>query len=1107
MSSRSQKRRARRARARQRAKPAGEAPVDAPVPDVQSDEKVQEGPPKVSPQNDPYPDEKSEEKVREEPVRPKPHNQRDKLKKDYKKWTELCPSIGQVKFGADLDHPLSFSPPTTYFLPKSLYHTKETVEILNKYHPCKFENVHSFSAYNRHPLCASFRAMAEAFVISALKAELKHMGHNFGHIVDVGGAVVRHHGNRKRKFIHSCVPMFETKDLLRRFNLPGENFCRHMWEECDCVRAVASMSVHSLYYVEPRDILKRLLSQVVPIHYAVLHRYPESSGSLMHGEMEYAKSNEQVRVFAKGNLTPYIHSSMEWLSGCSYTCDKGTLAWELVRSYEDVHVYKFIAHPDAIREREFKEELKSEFDDAPYKAVINECMRYHAEIDSKERKSFLSRVSRKGVARNLDTEKLTFMADSVYMNQPKVLSNPSRGTRYTASQRKRALAFEKGRDFRIPLLILIVAAFLYSQKNLYDWIPFFGSLMVYFSRKMLISRGAELYDFLSLKFGPANFLMQVRLYDYCCEGFKLRDISLRKCFKYVFPEFQQCQPGFRAVPFVYHPDFVPMMPRRCDHNYDACIRHKVLAETQEDDIEDVELAPELADVAKLMDITPLTFDQWVSRFPAAKEKRLRKEMEEFENEVLEDREINQSSLHLKAEFYSEIKPPRPIHASNVLLNFRTGRWLVPIGEALAELLPYHICFPIHGDSLLIGNFFAEYSASVMAQSDFSQYDSTQRESCLNMLADFFTLCGMPPHVADLMRLDTKYIRITTRKGFSYSAKGFRLSGRSETLIANTVLTISIFLQAARPYIKGLLAKGDDAVLFLHDGVDEHIVNCIRERVDKMGFITKMELAHKDDIEFCSSYFIPCEQGYILTPKPGKMLAKTFWCKNTNYNEEQMKMQFAGILRGLEKNLSWLPFFGEIYDNPCYKEYFERSEAIRQQYNEYTDELVTANFQTALWFSRKYDLTFSQLDELGTELATSFPVRLQSYAAEAMIDCDWGRANFSDLLTDNLVEDVSQEDELSVFFEEAICMAFPLMYLFFGFVETLLTGSVYHLFVHTLLHGLRVKNPISALLFHLLHNLIVGFRGPNNNNNYEQKISKEIKNAKAQKAPPKAPKEH
>ena len=1029
------------------------------------------------------------------------------------------PAIRQLRFTEDSKEEDYLGFPVSYHLPHSMYYDAGKISILSKYHPCTLTELHRYNCYNEHPLCAAFRSIAEAHVITCIQREAKDKGISHGKVLDVGGSVNRHYGNKNRPFIHNCVPHFEAKDLLRRFSLKGENYCRHFWKECACHNFLASMSIHSLYYVKPDEILRNLLTQKIPVHYAVMHRYPESMGTIMHGEMSYTKSpcGEHVKVYAAGNSVPYQHSSMKWLDVGHYIDRRGTLAWELERKFEDVCVYRFVATKE-VHSTDRDIEVIDE-NDAVIDSVLNKSFRVAEEMNAKNRKAFLDRVLRYAKDKNLSVPRLIARADSYYAEQDSILQVPGVKFWSAAFVRKAALQMAWPSAYHTyQLIFLLITAFFMPLLGFtgveYVYVPLFFFIF-YFCVSGSILIGGLTNGFLDLlwlsslyiavsaqvggDFGIAQWSGETRfnetvkflaavmtlfkygkrlnlsltkygLYDYCCAGMKLRPFSKRKIIKYTPKEPEHCVPGLRARPFVFCPEFVPMIPRNCDHNYLACIQHKVLAETPENFDFHVDVPPFIHEIGSRVNLNPLTFDEWVSRFPSKKEKRLRREYEELKDHYFGN-EINDSSLFLKAEFYSEQKPPRPIHSSNVVLNFRTGRWLVPLAEILSKELPDHIMFPLHSDSYRIGQFAQKFMQNRKVMCDFSQFDSTQHERALKLIGKALRILGIPAKIVDLMLLDIEWIKVRTRRGHKYVCRGLRVSGRSETLLGNTILTLMIFFWAC-PEALAILVKGDDVVIFLPPNVDPAEVEA---RVSSQGFITKFKVCDWYDLEFCSSYFMPTSAGLMLTPKPGKMLAKTFWCKNTNYSEKDMQAQFASILKGLTNNFGYLPFLNSLYNTKCYLDWFDKVEPYYQDYNEYTDVQVSYTDETISWLQVKYDVSYEELCELGTELCGSLPIVLRSSAARKMITEDWGEPNSSDLLT------VSQETKSDVtsivilaWAEELARSCEPwLVSLVFGLYESYHSGSLYNLYGHLLLAWIMVTYGFGiSLLCHILHNLFL-----------------------------------
>lgn len=1010
----------------------------------------------------------------------------------------------------------------SYYIPHSMYFDEPKIAVLNKYHPSTLEQFHRYNCYNLHPLCASFRSIGEAHIITRIQQECRDNGIVDGFICDVGGSVNRHH-SLGRNYIHSCVPNFEAKDLLRQFSLKGNNYCRQLWKDCKCKGFVASMSIHSLYYLEPEEILRNLLEQELPIHYALLHLYPEDSGEIMHGEMRYVKQEGRVSVWASGNSTPYYHGDMAWLSKGSYSDQRGTLVWERERTFEDVYVYRFVATTAILKPTP---EIETLVDDAPYLEVCKEAFRGHLEINEKNRTSYYSRCHRYAKGRGLDPQRLIKVADGYYMSQPTLVSRPSVGLLLTKKAREAGLQMvpeyipylQLGLFMAIYLAVwrfvpsshmvdYIMLAFVLLQpfilrtgwlngddrwRNIFIINTIFCLFSASFFQKITFDVILQLPKNVKLAIYAISFMatmyknarklrlnhLGARLYDYCCEGMALRAISKRKTIKYRTRKHKDCQPGLRAYPFVFHRQFVPMIPRRCDHNIHACIQHKILAETPED----VDFDIPIPDMFKRMapwvryELEPLDFETWVNRFPASKREKLKAEWAESKDDPI-DNDLTKTSLFTKAEFYPEKKPPRPIGSAGVKLNFLVGRWLVPLGALIQKFCPDNICIPIHSDSVSIGRFAGRYMNTLKCICDFSQFDSTQREEALKLIVDVFRLLGVPDEVCSYMLRDCELINITNRKGFRLKCRGVRVSGRSETLLGNCILTICIFMHVFKGFI-AMLGKGDDVVLFLPRSM-RALLPALVAKVESYGFITKFRVCDEYDLEFCSSYFVPTNLGYVLTPKPGRVLAKTLWCKNTNFNQKEQLQQFAGILKGIKENFGFLPYINALYTNPYYLAN-SGVDRIRHEYNEYTDENVVSTPETAEWLMVKYDLGEEELQELEAELSSGFPIELKSQASYRMIEEDWGPPNDSSLLQINETKANEYVHTIAcAFIEECARGLHPLLIsLFLGAYESYHNRTLYNLLAHILLGLVFVEGGFFlAFMLHMFHNLVLVARAP------------------------------
>jgi len=349
-----------------------------------------------------------------------------------------------------------------------------------------------------------------------------------------------------------------------------------------------------------------------------------------------------------------------------------------------------------------------------------------------------------------------------------------------------------------------------------------------------------------------------------------------------------------------------------------------------------------------------------------------------------------------------------------------------------------------------------------------------------------------------MTLDFEACKISTHAGLKAVMKDIGFSGRSETLLRNSFITLNTFLhEATLAKIKGIAVKGDDTVLWFRNEPSVEWLQSLSGALLEQGLVAKLRIVEPDSAEFCSSLFIPvgrytldvfAEDGHessidytrILAPKPGRVLAKTLWCKNVDYTEEEIKDQFVGILKGMENQIRAIPGLCGILKNPVFLARTDSVEAIHFDYQEYSNySHFFHNGETRYFIQNRYDVTPDDIEELEKELQTSeWPIRLRSYAAERMIEVDWSTEEKS---ADEFLITVHPEVTPKVFglaaLEELFRWLFPwFTTLFIGFTESFAYGSVHNLVAHLILLLISVKlGLVIALIVHVTYNMLAGPR--------------------------------
>jgi hypothetical protein len=113
------------------------------------------------------------------------------------------------------------------------------------------------------------------------------------------------------------------------------------------------MSIHSLYYLTPKEVLELTHRSTKGRLFAVFHRFADLYGTLHDNgdfvESSYetfidARGEAQVRMQVTGNCTSYTHNSLAWLSTTYYEEKGQSMCWS-GRPCGDSWIYEFVKTP------------------------------------------------------------------------------------------------------------------------------------------------------------------------------------------------------------------------------------------------------------------------------------------------------------------------------------------------------------------------------------------------------------------------------------------------------------------------------------------------------------------------------------------------------------------------------------------------------------------------------------------------------------------------------------------------------------------------------------------------------------------------------------------
>lgn len=493
-------------------------------------------------------------------------------------------------------------------------------------------------------------------------------------------------------------------------------------------------------------------------------------------------------------------------------------------------------------------------------------------------------------------------------------------------------------------------------------------------------------------------------------------------------------------------------------------------------------------------ITPMPFEAWVSRFPAAKANRLRAAHNHLKAKRCETIVKKILKVMVKQEWYLlKATTPRGILIASDEEQVVTGPWLAALQKHLekwwrldrlwdvsdlGQLGPFntlpenvldarspprladmYACQPavlpdgrkvriIMGSTLQPAHWGAVLRAALQETGvdwyliqgddsvviadygppglrrrgiflrDYHRYDGSQRIEPKRVLQTVYGFYAPPPTVAMTLEAVMPETVGLSRHGVFFSTDGGRASGRNDTLMGNGTLNVITSVRVDS------ITLGEPA---------ETIVAAQQREFNAAGLPCDVVLVHDVfEADFCSGVFVP-ESPFawpILTreianstfpwtrvdyvdplrwvPFPGRILAKTFWCRHVAYTPEMRKTWTRTVCLGLFHDLWCVPFIsavlrrvwqlvgpGDLMEtipdlSPhaqhrltlvlSMRDYWSKAMTLRRL--EYSEEML-------MWFSRRYGVVPHEVAAAEDELfkIVALPAGLDGSLIRAMVKRD------------------------------------------------------------------------------------------------------------------------
>jgi hypothetical protein len=164
---------------------------------------------------------------------------------------------------------------------------------------------------------------------------------------------------------------------------------------------------------------------------------------------------------------------------------------------------------------------------------------------------------------------------------------------------------------------------------------------------------------------------------------------------------------------------------------------------------------------------------------------------------------------------------------------------------------------------------------VFVEDDESRFDLHLTEGPFKYLEQIY-FKKLPSYIAKLLRRSPK-TRGRTCLGTKYTVPFTMQSGWPDTSVGDTLVNIILKLNAHGPGGKWIsIICGDDSVTVTTDRELRKLggLEQIKSKYTDLGMEVEMMLRTDPlDVEFCSGRFFPSRKGWIMMPKPGKLIGK------------------------------------------------------------------------------------------------------------------------------------------------------------------------------------------------------------------------------------------
>jgi len=870
-----------------------------------------------------------------------------------------------------------------------------------------------------HPISGAFRSLAACLALQHATEDMVSTQTQHLRIVDVGG---NFNNNRQMRLngVWTLNPSLTYEKVARNL-VSGYGSCNHYLHDCTCGVFASSYSVHSLYYVLPQELADHLKWKVMSrTHYAVVHRYMPGLNTFNKlKDMSTKYDNGIWTTMAEGNSVAYKHESNSWMFQRAWRGEgKSGMAITVLGDYNDHWLIKFFytdVLPPALLNPWQRTVAKVAHEPSLSTALLPYVEMHCAGLDRSKESAFRSFISAfpQALARdNIDLfnryelainkmELLTTVYHKALESEVKIRQDKFQPFHPTQNQTIRSInKFEYNHDsylLRIMIVIWSVVGLYFlalALQNKIDifLVPLITCLIIAITVFCValamgyVSTPDWMNKVLPLVLGRAYSFFS--LPDRCCPA-PLLDMDPTAELR--VPSIITCD--IRTIMtnrFLVVPSWLPTLPRNCYHSIMTAIRNRCIrhAPVEAGAWDDMAIPTEILVAAKSFSAANdlLSEEEWAARYGTTRREKLYRDLD-YES-LSHHTKPGFTTGFIKKEKYlgKQEFSARLIQASTAFYNVTVGPWITSLSTFIANIFNYHhpvFFYATKTSAEEIGSWFSDSAKRFpyIIDSDFSSFDSTISWQAIVCEMEVYSAAGFPLMILLLLRLQT-VTQGKVKGGWKFSCKGKRGSGRPNTSLGNTLLNFILFWNYCQRNGIGfrMMALGDDTVAFTNKPID---LVMMKEYYKQKGFLITPTNRTVTTAEFCSCLFYPFGDSYILGPKIGRVLAKTFW-EHNGYNERKYWKWVAEICIGMQSSWSFVPVLREVS-----LRYTGADTMIKSEYQHYASKSYPVDDRTYPFLCERYGLTFADIDALVSEVSGIAPVVLQGPIVERICQVDIG----------------------------------------------------------------------------------------------------------------------